>query len=290
MKNSSPQLITIHRAASPGAKSIFCFPGAGDSVTSFLSLAECLGSSYTIFGIQARGLDGTSAPDSSVEQAVLHNIDAVRMANRGGPYLLLGHSFGGWIAFEMARQLAAGGAPLDTVVLLDTDPPDVVDGVLPRKARLDVLMDLIRNLEDKAAQPLYMSRAQLADASHDHQLVLLMNAMKKIGLFARAASVQTITRMLEVFEANLNTRYAPLTPLAGDILLIYPMSPQPLVADETGNRAIPAAPVGDALAFSAWQSRAARATRVEVAGTHMSMLASPGVARVAENIRQIWGP
>jgi thioesterase domain-containing protein len=285
--SSSQQLITIQRAPGADAKSIFCFPGAGDSITSFLSLAERL-ASCSIYGIQARGLDGMAAPHASVEQAVLDNIDAVRAANGGAPYLLLGHSFGGWVAFEMARQLAARGAKLDTVVLLDTDPPDVLTSANKHNTRLDVLMELIRNLEDKAAQPLYLSRTQLADAQRDDQVVLLMNAMKQVGLFSRAASVQSIARMLEVFEANLNTRYAPPTPLAGEILLIYPRSPQPLPADETDQGAIPVAGDADVSAFGAWRNCVARATRVDVPGTHMSMLTGASVVAIAEHIRAAW--
>jgi thioesterase domain-containing protein len=289
MSSRASQIITIHRSTAPEAKSMFCFPGAADSVTSFLPLSGCLGTSFTIYGIQGRGLDGTAAPHASVEQAVLDNIDAIGETGRGKPYSLLGHSFGGWIAFETARELSIRGTELNTVVLLDTDPPAVGDSKFRRPSRLDAVMELIRNLEDKAGQSLNLGRTQIAEAGRDQQVLMLMKGMKNVGLFPRAASAESVARVLEVFEANLNTRYAPPGPLAGDVLLIYPSLPQLLAGDEVGKDPLRAKRDCDELAFQAWQGFARRVKRIDVPGTHMSMLSNPYIVRVAEEIRRVWG-
>ena len=47
---------------------------------------------------------------------------AIRAARPDGPYHLAGWSLGGVIAFEMARQLAAEGAPVGSVSLIDSRP------------------------------------------------------------------------------------------------------------------------------------------------------------------------
>ena len=47
-------------------------------------------------------------------------IKSIIQVNPNGPYALAGFSFGGIVAFEMARQLKESGKSVSTIVLLDT--------------------------------------------------------------------------------------------------------------------------------------------------------------------------
>jgi thioesterase domain-containing protein len=49
-------------------------------------------------------------------------VDAIRRFRPRGPYRLGGWSFGGVVAWEMARQLRAAGEAVDLLALLDTSP------------------------------------------------------------------------------------------------------------------------------------------------------------------------
>lgn len=60
--------------------------------------------------VQHRGLDGGAEPFSLVETAAQAYLDAIDKVQPEGPVHLLGHSFGGWIVFEMAARLNAGVA------------------------------------------------------------------------------------------------------------------------------------------------------------------------------------
>jgi thioesterase domain-containing protein len=51
-----------------------------------------------------------------------HYLDAIRTIQPEGPYMLGGLSFGGTVAFEMARQLKATGEEVALLALLDTFP------------------------------------------------------------------------------------------------------------------------------------------------------------------------
>jgi len=75
---------------------LYCIPGAGATVASFLSLTEALGEQQPIYGLQPRGLDGQCAPHMSVISAAASYVREIRKSGRTGPYQLLGHSFGGW--------------------------------------------------------------------------------------------------------------------------------------------------------------------------------------------------
>jgi thioesterase domain-containing protein len=60
-------------------------------------------------------------------------VEEVRRIQREGPYQLIGYSFGGVIAYEMARQLVASGERVSFLGLLDTPAPGYV---FPLPARL----------------------------------------------------------------------------------------------------------------------------------------------------------
>ena len=80
-------------------------PGAGDSVTSLIGLAEALGPDWPIYGFQARGLEGRYVPHSRVEAAARSYVREIESLYPQGPLHLVGHSFGGWVAHAMAGWL-----------------------------------------------------------------------------------------------------------------------------------------------------------------------------------------
>jgi len=73
-----------------------------------------------VFGLQAKGLDGVEEPLGSIEEIAAHYIDAIMKQNPTGPYALAGYSFGGIIAFEMAKQFEALGKEVKILAMFDT--------------------------------------------------------------------------------------------------------------------------------------------------------------------------
>ena len=114
-KNSG--LVEMQRG--DGGMPIFLVHGGGGTVVGFRGLAQHLGPDQPIYGIEARGLYDNHPPDTSVEEMAAHYLAVVRVAWPKGPYALAGFSFGGVVAFEMARQLVASGARVALLALLD---------------------------------------------------------------------------------------------------------------------------------------------------------------------------
>src|SRR5207237_2273418 len=99
---------------------LYCVPGAGADALQFRILARYLPDDQPIFAFQPRGLNGRSPHLRSVEEMAKSYIDALRVHQPRGPYYLCGASFGGVVAFEMARRLTADGDEVRMLALLDS--------------------------------------------------------------------------------------------------------------------------------------------------------------------------
>jgi thioesterase domain-containing protein/acyl carrier protein len=101
---------------------LFCVHGGGGEVMRFLPLARQLGSDQPLYGLRFAEFDGDLS-SMSVEFLAEKYIHEVRHLQPEGPYYLAGASFGGLVAFEMARQLREQGAEVALLVLFDTGNP-----------------------------------------------------------------------------------------------------------------------------------------------------------------------
>lgn len=106
--------------AGEGLAPVFIVHGVGGSVADLFPIARAMAYAGPVFGLQARGLSGHAPPHASVEAMAAAYLTAVRARQPAGPYHLCGYSFGGLVAFEMARRLAQAGEPLGLVGLFDT--------------------------------------------------------------------------------------------------------------------------------------------------------------------------
>ena len=100
----------------------FCVHGGTGEVLNFRDLAKHLGPDQPFYAIQASGLDGAMGPSGPlvrVEDIAAHYIGEMKKVQPSGPYYLGGFSYGGRVAFVMARQLRAAGERVDLLALLD---------------------------------------------------------------------------------------------------------------------------------------------------------------------------
>lgn len=106
-----------------GGASVVCIHPAGGTAFCYLSLAKVLPQAVGVYGVQAPGLNPGEATEPTVEamaEAYLRLIEPLT----GKPLVLTGLSFGGLVAYEMARRLEAAGRAQVSLVLLDTRGSD----------------------------------------------------------------------------------------------------------------------------------------------------------------------
>jgi thioesterase domain-containing protein len=106
---------------------LFCIHPVGGNVLEYYPLAHQLGLEQPIYGIQSAGLDGIQAPLTQIEVMAANYINEIQTVQPDGPYLLVGYSFGGLIAFEIAHQLESRGEKVNLLALLDTESPSLLN-------------------------------------------------------------------------------------------------------------------------------------------------------------------
>ncbi|MFH8978767.1 amino acid adenylation domain-containing protein, partial [Streptomyces sp. NPDC017890] len=114
---------------------LFCVhPWAGLSWP-YAGLLRTLGDDRPLYGLQARGLARAEEPPASVGETAEDYLTRIREVQPEGPYHLLGWSFGGLVAHEMAVRLREAGEEVALLTLLDSYPPEAT--VAARSAGAD---------------------------------------------------------------------------------------------------------------------------------------------------------
>ncbi|MBV8466230.1 MAG: amino acid adenylation domain-containing protein, partial [Burkholderiales bacterium] len=270
--NAYAARVTI-QSGRAGVAPLFCVPGAGASVASFAALTMSLHGSIPVHGLQPRGLCGTMVPHGDVASAARAYLREIREVAPRGPYRLCGHSFGGWVACEIARQLQAAGETVATLVVLDSEAPVGPPPHAPY-TRVEMLMRLIDIYEMSLGRSLALSPERLGTLDADAQLSLLHARLVENGVMPRNSNVQTLRGIVRVFATNLNTHYAPKDPYPGTVHLVAAPG---YIRGATADPGFDPDTLADA-----WR-RFAPDTRLWVApGNHMTLLAQPHVNRLAE--------
>lgn len=99
---------------------MFFVHAVGGNVLNYRVLAEAIPEGVPVYGLQALGLDGKTAPLENIEAMAERYVREIRALQPHGPYHLAGGSMGGMIAYEMAQQLVAAGEKVGLLGLVDT--------------------------------------------------------------------------------------------------------------------------------------------------------------------------
>ncbi|SIT66707.1 amino acid adenylation domain-containing protein [Burkholderia sp. b13] len=119
-ENSFSVLLPLKPTGSRPA--LFCIHPALGLSWSYMGLSNYLHPDQPLYGLQARGFDGTSPLASTLDEMVSDYLEQMRRVQFKGPYCLLGWSFGGNVAHSMAVRLEHEGEEVALLALLDSTP------------------------------------------------------------------------------------------------------------------------------------------------------------------------
>ncbi|MGZ4163561.1 MAG: non-ribosomal peptide synthetase, partial [Tumebacillaceae bacterium] len=204
---------------------LFLVHPIGGSVTCYRELAAALGAAQPVYGLQAWGLAGGEAPFERLEEMVSYYMEAIGSVQQSGPYHLGGWSFGGVVAFEMARLLKEQGHEV-TLTLIDS--------FAPNEAFRAEVPDDVALLQQFAADIAGSVGVDVADVEWglDAEQVEFETVLEQLCAVAVRENILPsdlglayVRRLFHVFRSHL-TAYKTYTPqpYAGDVTLFMAAS------------------------------------------------------------------
>ncbi len=247
---------------------LFLVHAAGGTTDVYRTLVERLGEERPVYGLER-------LPDArTVIEKARRYAEAVTVAHPDGPCLLGGWSFGGFVAQETARQLAAAGRDVELVVLIDSVRP------LPRPQ--DTPADRIRahftgfadHVADAYGVRLDLPYDELIAMDDDGERIdTVLRALREIADVPPAALEHQRSSYLDL---RIGEAHRP-GPYDGRVVLYRATEPAPhTVRDPAYER--------DDEALG-WDEVCPDLTVVPVAGHHLSLLDPPYVDEIAARLR-----
>ncbi|MGK9235737.1 hypothetical protein KXS07_28750, partial [Inquilinus limosus] len=99
---------------------IFCIHPLMGLSWCYARLLSVIDSRYPLYGLQARGLHKEQSMPTSIEAMASDYLSEIKSVQTHGPYYLIGWSFGGVVAHEIATQIQRAGETVALLALLDS--------------------------------------------------------------------------------------------------------------------------------------------------------------------------
>jgi syringomycin synthetase protein SyrE len=251
--------------------SVFCVPGVSPSSVDFFELSQHLQKVGSVYGLEPRGLDISFVPHSTVTASAAAHLRALDEINPQGPLHLLGYSFGGWVAFEMAQRLSAIKRPIASLILLGTDPPNS-EHTIREFSRTEAIMRWISMYEQLIERPLGIEPSDLHMRAESNQLELIHSTLVREKLLPHHSNVSVLHGPLRAFCAQLRTSYNPATTYLGNVHLLS--AADPLITHSRTSHTHQAN-------TEKWKIFAPNLRSWSVTGNHATMLRPPQAAALA---------
>jgi len=246
------------------------------------SLAMAIESDIPVYGLQPPGLDGFSATCETVEQLAAHYIAEIESSIPGRTLTIAGHSFGGLVAFEMARQLEISTSTEHllnhNILILDSPAPQWFEPT-GRDWSID---QWTRQIAEIASHQF----ARHVDVGDDHSnsnadqsksTQILLDALIRAGIFPPETPLSQLEGFLNVYRSNLQMEYKPASKLNSiEVCLIRSVDLQPGHLNDKRVNDVRANPD---LGWTDWIE--SDFIVIQTPGDHLTMLNDPHVSTLA---------
>nr|WP_202511474.1 non-ribosomal peptide synthetase [Streptomyces sp. SID3343] len=262
---------------------LFMVHPMGGNVLCYVGFARHLPNDQPLHALQAAGADPGTTPLRSVEDLADSYLTALRTVQPHGPYTIGGWSFGGFVAFEIARRLRAAGEQAALLVVdttaLDQGPRAPHDD----EALLEWFFHELLWLRDGGATPARIIPDGLR--SREEKFALMARVASERGVLPAGSSGAVIRRLFGVYRANWQATLAYRPPREDqDLTLIRASEPLPAVLSAMHH----AAGTRHQDPCNGWSTMTSgRIHVVRVPGDHLTIMEEPYVAHVAGTVADL---
>ncbi|NBM21273.1 alpha/beta fold hydrolase, partial [Streptomyces sp. GC420] len=152
------------------------------------------------------GFDRVEAAGTMEEKAA-HYLDIMRELQPRGPYHLLGWSFGGCLAYEVACRLHAAGDSVGYLGLIDTILPAALPGLESRDLLLERFGRFAEYIEKTYGHRLELPYEELAATPDEQQIEVVMRLVARAGLDMSPGVMEH--QRTSYIDARVGERYEP---------------------------------------------------------------------------------
>ena len=204
---------------------LFCLPGAGGNVLYLHSLAAHLGKDQPCYGLQPPGLDGKTTTPNTIEVLASHHLKELQGIQPQGPYYLVGHCFGGKVAFELAHQLEQRGETVALLAILDSSAPTYDKQEEPTATwnETDWLWSIVKIIAELTETEVRLTKETLqSQITLEKSYEFVMQHLKQQDLFfAPTAKSDQLKAIVDSFKAQVHAQlhYQPQGGINAPIVL-----------------------------------------------------------------------
>ncbi|QKW10972.1 amino acid adenylation domain-containing protein [Streptomyces sp. NA04227] len=265
---------------------LFLVHPMGGNVLCYVPFAKYLHEDQPFYAFQAAGGDHGTEPLTTLEDIAASYVAAMRRAQPSGPYTIGGWSFGGFVAFEMARQLRAAGEKAERVILLDTV---ALKFGTHKRTDDDALLGWffweLLWLQRGGDSPMEVIPAEL-DTLEDKFEFIARLAVDE-GVLPAGSTGAVVRRLFRVYEANWRATAAYRPDVVDqDLVLLHASEPLPAVLDAMHSHAesLHQDPANGWGALTAGEL-----TVVDVPGDHLTIMEEPHIAHLVKAVTELIG-
>lgn len=294
-------VLTLREGDQAQCRPIFTFHPPIGAVGYMINLVRHLSKDQPFYGVQCPAYEGVREPFDNMKEMADYYLKAIRLIQPEGPYLLMGHSSGAYIAYEMALQLQAQGLEAPLVMVIDEVAP-CLTGNEPEQSIMDVLR--AENVHESVeamfvtawlvglahGKKLTFTADELGPLPNDKRYELVANFLKHAGFIPENAKPEIVGTILEMYRNHSRADDAykdkftkqPPNPLYNGQLVLFRCT-EPTTYEGTEAVTPP-----DTSAYSSWDKFCSKP--VDVIGipnaNHITIIMEPCVKVMANQIER----
>ncbi len=266
---------------------LFLVPG-GPGVTLYLfHFSRYLPKDQPFYSFRAVAIDGKVEPYLRIEEMARDYITEIQKVQPHGPYLLAGHSYGGTVAFEIARQLWQKGEETKLLAIIDTPAPVVEElaEISLEEEDFNVLATIVEVLEHTFNIEMNLPTPDMFGMPYEQQVDRVIQLAVDLKLLPSWIGRHQLQGVARVFRASVKSQLSYL-PEGG-----YPYPVTVIRADHVSekSKALEHIKGSDMLMkfegdpSLGWQTYSTLPVKVfQVQGDHFTMMTEPLVREVGK--------